>query len=113
GVRRYIRQHRYGNTTTDDLWQQFDAVAPGKQFTQVAHDFTLQPGVPLIKVRTTCTVGSTTVDLEQGEYTLDRPNKTPLRWRVPVAVRGASGTLTRVLVDGTAQLQLPGCGGPV
>lgn len=113
GVRSYIKQHQYGNAVTDALWQQIDAVAPGKQFTQVAHDFTLQSGVPLIKVSASCTAGTTTVTLEQGEYTVDRPDKQPLRWHVPVAVRGADGKQVQVLVDGSAQVQLPGCNAPI
>ncbi|MBE0315714.1 M1 family metallopeptidase [Xanthomonas citri] len=113
GVRSYIKQHQYGNAVTDALWQQIDAVAPGKQFTQVAHDFTLQPGVPLIQVSASCTAGTTTVQLKQGQYTVDRPDKQPLRWHVPVTVRGANGTPVRVLVDGSAQLQLAGCDAPV
>ncbi len=93
GVRSYIKQHQYGNAVTDALWQQIDAVAPGKQFTQVAHDFTLQPGVPLIKVGASCAAGTTTVTLEQGEYTVDRPTNSRCagmcRWRcvVPTASR--------------------------
>ncbi|KAB7766219.1 M1 family metallopeptidase [Xanthomonas maliensis] len=113
GVHNYIQQHQYGNAVTDALWQQLDAVAPGKQFTQVAHDFTLQPGVPQINASTRCVGGKTELTLEQGEYTFDRPGKTPLHWHVPVAVRGADGNTVRVLVDGRAQLQLPGCDGPV
>ncbi|MCC4602437.1 M1 family metallopeptidase [Xanthomonas campestris] len=113
GVRSYIKQHQYGNAVTDQLWQQIDAVAPGKQFTQVAHDFTLQPGVPLIKASTRCMGGQTTVTLEQGELTLDRPDKQPLRWHVPVVVRSGDATPVRVLVDGTAQVQVPGCDAPV
>ncbi|MCS3745889.1 aminopeptidase N [Xanthomonas arboricola] len=109
GVRSYIKQHQYGNAVTDQLWQQIDAVAPGKQFTQVAHDFTLQPGVPLIKASTRCVGGQTAVTLEQGEFTLDRPDKQPLRWHVPVVVRSGDATPVRVLVDGTAQVQVPGC----
>ncbi|MCS3809299.1 M1 family metallopeptidase [Xanthomonas sp. 4461] len=109
GVRSYIKQHQYGNAVTDQLWQRIDAVAPGKQFTQVAHDFTLQPGVPLIKASTRCVGGQTTVTLEQGEFTLDRPDKQPLRWHVPVVVRSGDATPVRVLVDGTAQVQVPGC----
>ncbi|CAD1789092.1 M1 family metallopeptidase [Xanthomonas euroxanthea] len=113
GVRSYIKQHQYGNAVTDQLWQQIDAVAPGKQFTQVAHDFTLQPGVPLIKASTRCVGGQTTVTLEQGELTLDRPDKQPLRWHVPVVVRSGDATPVRVLVDGTAQVQVPSCDAPV
>ncbi|MBN6103066.1 M1 family metallopeptidase [Xanthomonas sp. CFBP 8703] len=112
GVRRYIAKRAYGNAVTGDLWQEIDAAAPGKQFLQVAHDFTLQPGVPLIKVAASCNAGTTVVRLEQGEYTLDRPDKQPLRWHVPVAVRSGDKDV-RVLVDGSAQLQLPGCAAPV
>jgi len=112
GVRRYIGKRAYGNAVTGDLWQEIDAAAPGKHFLQVAHDFTLQPGVPLIKVAARCNAGTTVVRLEQGEYTLDRPDKQPLRWHVPVAVRSGDKDV-RVLVDGSAQLQLPGCAAPV
>jgi len=112
GVRHYIKKRAYGNAVTGDLWREIDAAAPGKQFLQVAHDFTLQPGVPLIKVATSCNAGTTVVRLEQGEYTLDRPDKQPLRWHVPVAVRSGDNEV-RVLVDGSAQLQLPGCAAPV
>ena len=113
GVRSYIKKHEHANAVTDDLWAEMDKAAPGKDFTQVAHDFTLQPGVPLIKASATCAGGQTTVTLEQGEYTVDRPDKTPLRWHVPVALRGADGKEVRVLVDGDAQVKLPGCDGPV
>jgi aminopeptidase N len=112
GVRSYIGNHAYGNAVTDQLWDEIEKAAPGKQFVAVAHDFTLQPGVPLIKASSACVGGSTRVQLEQGEYTVDRPDKTPLRWRVPVSVRGGEGKAVRVLVDGKASVTLPGCDAP-
>ncbi len=112
-MRSYIAKHAYGNAVTDDLWKEMEIAAPGRQFTQVAHDFTLQPGVPLIKARSACVNGETVVELEQGEYTVDRPGKIPLRWHVPVSVRGGDGQVQRVLVDGQARLSLPGCNAPV
>lgn len=113
GVRSYIAKHAYGNAVTDDLWKEMEIAAPGKQFTRVAHDFTLQPGVPLIKASARCEGGNTVLQLEQGEYTVDRPGKVPLRWHVPVSVRGGDGRVQRVLVDGQASLSLPGCTAPV
>ena len=113
GVRSYIRKHAYGNAVTDDLWAEIEKAAPGKQFLQVAHDFTLQPGVPLIKASSVCTDGKTVLSLEQGEYTVDRPGKAPLRWRVPVSVRGGDGKVVRTLVDGKARVEVPGCDAPV
>jgi aminopeptidase N len=112
GVRSYIKQHAYGNSVTDDLWQQVDKAAPGKQFIQVAHDFTLQPGIPLITANASCVAGKTLVSLVQGEYTIDRPDKTPLRWHVPVSVRSGGNTV-HALVAGTSSVELPGCGAPV
>ena len=51
GVRNYIKAHAYGNTVSDDLWTAVQAAA-GKPIMQIAHDFTLQPGIPLIRVQT-------------------------------------------------------------
>jgi len=113
GVRNYMKKHAYSNTATDDLWAEMEQVAPGKQFVQVAHDFTLQPGIPLIKVDAKCEAGKTQVSLQQGEFTVDRPDKQPLRWRVPVALQSVGGKPVKVLVDGSASVELPGCGAPV
>jgi len=113
GVRRYIAANAYGNAVTDQLWEQMDKAAPGKQFLAVAHDFTLKPGVPLIKASSMCVQGRTRVVLEQGEYSLDQPGKTPLRWHVPVKLRAGDAEPVSVLVDGTAQVELPGCKAPV
>ncbi|WP_425501723.1 M1 family metallopeptidase [Pseudoxanthomonas koreensis] len=113
GVRSYIGKHAYGNAVTDALWAEMDKAASGKQFMQVAHDFTLQPGVPLLRASARCEGGRTRVALEQGEYSIDNPGKAPLRWRVPVAVRGGDGAVVRALVDGKARVELPGCGAPV
>ena len=111
GVRRYIAAHAYGNTVSDDLWRAMEAVSD-KSITEIAHDFTLQPGVPLIRVSSgACENGTTTLTLAQGEFTKDRPNKTPLRWRVPVIARSLDGPPARALVsDGKATLTVPGCG---
>ena len=113
GVRSYVAKHAYGNAVTDDLWAEVEHAAPGKQFVQVAHDFTQQPGVPLIKVSSVCSSGNTVLSLEQGEYTVDRPDKQPLRWHVPVSVRSGDGQTARVLVDGSATVSVPGCAAPV
>ena len=111
GVHNYLKAHAYGNTVSDDLWHAMDGVAGGKPITQVAHDFTLQPGVPLIKVDSAmCSNGETTLKLTQGEFTKDRPNKQPLRWHVPVIAEVVGNARASTLVDGFATLKLKGCG---
>ena len=110
GVRAYIARYRLGNTMTDDLWRSIEAAAH-RPITRIAHDFTLQPGVPLIRVESAqCAGGRTDVALSQGEFSRDRPDKPPLSWHVPV-IAAAGGAAARTLVeDGTARLAVPGCG---
>lgn len=110
GVQDYVRTHRLGNTVTDDLWRAIERAA-GKPVTAIAHEFTLRPGVPLIHVENAvCRGGKTAVTLRQGEFTRDRPEKTPLSWRVPVIASTIGGAETRTLVsDGAGTLSVPGC----
>ena len=111
GVRRYIERHAYGNTASDDLWRAIEAAA-GKPITDIAHDFTLQPGVPLIEVGdASCSNGTTRVSLTQGEFSKDQPDKKPLAWRVPVILksRGAGEAVRTLVSGGRATVSVPGC----
>jgi aminopeptidase N len=112
GVRAYLRAHAYGNTVSDDLWRAVERAA-GKPVTGIAHDFTLQPGVPLIRLESAlCEAGRTRVTLTQSEFSRDRPARKPLRWRVPVIVQlaGASEQVRTLVVGGKSTVNLPGCG---
>ena len=111
-VRSYMRKHAYGNTVSDDLWREVDAAAR-KPVSAIAHDFTLQPGVPMITVSdAVCRKGSTRVTLRQTEFSKDQADKKPLSWQVPViASTVGSAKQARVLVkNGKATLNVPGCG---
>ena len=114
GVRHYMRDHAYGNTVSDDFWREVQTAA-GKPIIDIAHDFTLQPGVPLIRVdAATCANGKTTLQLTQGEFTRDRPDKSPLTWRVPVIAQVPGHEPARALVTGRkGTLVVPGCGAVV
>jgi aminopeptidase N len=112
GVRSYMKAHAYGNTVSDDLWKQIEKAAR-KPVTAIAHDFTLQPGVPLIRVgEPVCKNGSTTVPLVQGEFSRDLPEKKPLAWRVPVIaqVAGSGKQASALVAGGKGSIVLPGCG---
>jgi aminopeptidase N len=112
GVRRYIKAHAYGSTVSDDLWHEIEAAA-GQPVTAIAHDFTLQPGVPMIRVDDAiCTAGHMTLRLTQSEFSKDQPDRTPLRWRVPVIVKPLSGAVPvrKLVTGGAATLIVPGCG---
>jgi len=112
GVRAYMREHAYKNTVSDDLWRAIEKAA-GKPVAGIAHDFTLQPGVPLIRVDgATCKSGRTRIVLTQSQFSLDQSERTPLRWRVPVTLQAAgSPDAVRTLVaGGKASVTVPGCG---
>jgi aminopeptidase N len=110
GVQDYIRTHRLGNTQTDDLWQAVERAA-GKPVTAIAHDFTLQPGVPLIRVEdSACRGGKTAVTLRQSQFSRDRQDQAAKAWRVPVIAATVGGAETRTLIEGgTGTLNVAGC----
>ena len=111
GVRAYIGRHAYGNTVSDDLWRAIEG-ATGQPVMAIAHDFTLQPGVPLIRVgEAVCKDGRTTVALTQTEFSKDQPKRAALNWRVPVQAQTVGAARVAALVSGgRASLVLPGCG---
>lgn len=110
GVQTYIRRHRLGNTQSDDLWRAVEE-ASGTPVTDIAHQFTLQPGVPLIWVDSaTCRGGSTHVTLSQRQFSRDNRDAAPLRWRVPVIASAGGRAPLRTLVEGEMDVSVPGCG---
>jgi aminopeptidase N len=96
GVRNYIAHHAYANTVTDDLWTEIDKVSP-KKITAIAHDFTLQAGVPLITIDR----GADGVRLSQSRFGVDAASKAPRSWRAPVTV-GGLGQPWRTVVSATS-----------
>lgn len=112
GVRDYIATYQLKNTVTDDLWAKVEHAAAGKPVTAIAHDFTTQPGVPLIRVASAeCRDGNTVVALQADEFSRDNREKQPLAWRVPVIVSTLGGAEVRTLVsEGNATATVAGCG---
>ncbi|MGV3554142.1 MAG: M1 family metallopeptidase [Croceibacterium sp.] len=112
GIRRYMKRHAYDNTVTSDLWRAVEE-AGAKGLQDVAEGFTLQAGVPLVRASATCRNGSTVLALTQGQFSRDQQDKfaaDPARWKVPMTVRAADGSLHPLLLDGRAEVGLPGCG---
>ena len=112
GIRTYMQRHRYGNTTSDDLWRAVEE-AGASGLVQIAHDFTLQPGVPLVRAEAECVDGNTLLNLTQSEFSRDRKDEVaakPQRWRVPLLVQPARGAPFRRVLEGSLTLNVPGCG---
>jgi aminopeptidase N len=112
GVRRYMHDHAYANTVTDDLWAELDR-GSSRPITQIAHDFTLQAGVPMITVRSgSCASGKTELRLEQGHFAIDAASTTARIWHVPVRVAVPGGAEVAKVVSGSTPttLSIDGCG---
>lgn len=112
GIRRYMAKYKYSNTATDQLWAELSAAA-GKPVAAVAHDFTLQPGVPLVTMTgTRCVGGNTRVTLSQTRFGYDATAKQAQSWRVPLTLGLVGQPATSVTVRGAAAtpVTVPGCG---
>ncbi len=112
GIRRYMAKYKYGNTVTDQLWSELSAAA-GRPVTGIAHDFTLQGGVPLVSMAgATCKAGTTSVRLTQGRFGLDAPSKQPQTWHVPLVLATLGGGETSAVVSGNERqgVTVKGCG---
>jgi len=86
GVRNYMKAHAYGNTVTDDLWRELDKTSP-RPVTAVAHEFTRQAGVPMVRAQAT----QKGLKLTQDRFAMDSSAKQVLTWHVPVKARALAG----------------------
>ena len=112
GIRRYMAKYKYGNTVTDQLWAELEA-ASGRPVSQIAHDFTLQGGVPLVKLTgARCVGGRTQATLTQGRFALDAASKATQQWHVPLKLATVGGEEADTIVHGAApqQATVAGCG---
>ncbi|HKR90339.1 MAG TPA: M1 family metallopeptidase [Phenylobacterium sp.] len=85
GIRSYMTRYAYGNTTTDQLWKELERVSP-RPVTQVAHDFTLQSGVPLIRAEPK----DGKIALSQSRFVAG-PGQAGGTWLTPVHVAAPNG----------------------
>jgi aminopeptidase N len=115
GIRTYIERHQYQNTVSDDLWRAVEE-AGATGLTEIAHDFTRQPGIPLVRAEASCANGTTTLKLVQSEFSRDRMDQvaaSPQAWRVPLLIQAGTGAPQRHVLEGSASLKVPGCGAVV
>ena len=116
GIRKYMVDHAYGNTATDDLWAEISKAA-GRPVKPMMDSFTLQPGVPLIEVsEPVCRGNMLHFSLTQGRYGIDAASRKPLGWIVPVTWSASGAGPGKAEADVSAAhptaVSLPGCGGP-
>ncbi len=115
GMRAYIKQHQYSNTTSADLWRAMET-ASGKPVGKLARDWTTQPGFPLVTVAQSCENGKRKVTLSQQQFRSDRSEPLKITWQIPVemsTIGGHAGAkATYVLLDSASKtFTLPSCQG--
>ena len=102
GVRRYMREHAYGNTVDSDLWSIMQQTV-GKPILAIEHDFTRQVGVPLVRVAAT----AKSTQLSEGRFAEDPATvvgEPSQKWRLPLMVGPVTGPGKTVLLEGAASL---------
>jgi aminopeptidase N len=96
GVRAYMGRYAYQNTTTADFWAELERAAE-KPVRQIAEDFTLRPGVPLITIESAQSDGTrTTLGLKQARFAVDESALQQQVWRTPVSVAALGSTASPV-----------------
>ncbi|MBR0799715.1 M1 family metallopeptidase [Bradyrhizobium jicamae] len=116
GIRKYMADHAYSNSTTADLWQALEGAA-GKTITGVAASFTEQDGVPLIVAETVCDGAAQRLTLRQDRFViapLGAVDAAPLparNWQIPVAAGPVGGKpFGEILLNGSAEVPAGACG---
>jgi aminopeptidase N len=106
GVRHYMKDHAYSSTVSDDLWSEIDAVSDHK-LTGVAHDFTLQSGVPMLTV----TPSGAGLALREDRFAYDTSGTGGGAWTIPAMIQPGPGgekpALCRVEPGATLVVDLP------
>ncbi|MET4898847.1 M1 family metallopeptidase [Sphingomonadaceae bacterium jetA1] len=112
GIRAYMAKYKYQNTVTHQLWEELSK-ASGVPVAQIADDFTLQGGVPLVTLSgTRCEGGRTIATLVQSRFGLDDASKAPQTWHVPIRLATIGGGQANAIVTGAAptNVTVGGCG---
>ncbi|MDO8543819.1 MAG: M1 family metallopeptidase [Opitutaceae bacterium] len=107
-MRGYFEQHRWGNTTAEDLWRAF-GLASGEDIPALLSPFMEKPGIPLVTV---AVESDGRLRLTQRRFTNLGAEPAPGRWQIPIILRwSAAGRIRqeRVLLrDESMLLDQPG-----
>ena len=89
GIRLYMRRHREGNATADDLWGALGE-ASGEPIVELANGWIRRTGYPVVSVTLATEAGKPALALKQRRFFSDPTAKetgAPTRWLIPMVVR--------------------------
>jgi aminopeptidase N len=109
GIRRYLRDHAWGNATLDDFLAAMAAETGHLELPAAMTTFLSQPGVPVVSATLVCDAGKPPrLDLRQDRFLSDRSKSTDQIWSIPVCARWPGGRACTLLRDRTGALALDG-----
>lgn len=107
GVRKYLKQHMYGNATTEDLWKALSETS-GKDVASIMDNWVKKTGYPVVKVRE----DGDDVHLEQHRFLTTgdvKPEDDKTLWPVFLKFRTKDGIdRDSTLTDREGNFKLPG-----
>jgi len=108
GMRAYIKNHRFGNASAEDL---IDAIAKaadkGVKFKQAFGSFLDQSGVPMVTTQLDCSGKQPVLKLAQSRYLpLGSTGSAQRTWGVPMCVRTPAGTRCELFDTATGSMPL-------
>jgi aminopeptidase N len=106
GIRRYLDEHRFGNTETHDLWDAIEK-ATGEPVRRIMDGWIWQGGYPLVSAR----LAGGSLTLSQRRY-LTSGKEDDTVWDVPLLIRTAEGTSPALIEPDGLTLEVP-ADGPV
>jgi puromycin-sensitive aminopeptidase len=101
GIRRYLDEHRFGNTETHDLWDAIEK-ATGEPVRRIMDGWIWQGGYPLVSAR----LKGGSVELSQRRYLISGKEDDTV-WDVPLLVRTAEGTEPVLIEPGGVAFEVP------
>jgi alanyl aminopeptidase len=89
GVRRHIDRFAGGTADVHDFMESLSQGSGRPEIVPAFESFLNQPGVPLVRMRTACENGKTTIELSQTPY--GGADKDARTWQIPVCIRDLAG----------------------
>ena len=101
GIRRYLDEHRFGNTETHDLWDAIEK-ATGEPVRRIMDGWIWQGGYPLVSAR----LEGGSLTLSQRRYLISGKDDDTV-WDVPLLVRTDEGTDPALIEPDGLTLEVP------
>lgn len=99
GIRAYLKEYSYGNSTTADLWEKLNqahAMPEEGHLSTVVSPWTDREGFPYLKVSIS---GDSKVTLRQERFTTGYTGPDSEPWPLPVSIEWSNGSITKFLMD--------------